>query len=235
MVATASLELGIDIGSVDEVVLAGSPGSVSQTLQRIGRSGHRVGKTSRGRLFPFHGMDLLLAAALKGAVDDRDIEAIRPIENPLDILAQMILALCAEKTRNIDNLFNILKGFYIFRNLNRESFNRTARMLAGLGEKSRLREIKPRIWLDSATGEMGALDGSLLLLYSSGGVIANRGLYSLRLASGVKIGELDEEFVWERRLGDCFDFGGRAWRITAIGAESVEAAPLDSLTDFVPF
>ncbi|MDR2480358.1 MAG: DEAD/DEAH box helicase [Treponema sp.] len=235
VVATASLELGIDIGSVDEVVLAGSPGSVSQTLQRIGRSGHSVGKTSRGRLFPFHGMDLLLAAALKEAVDDRDIETIRPIENPLDILAQMILALCTEKTRNIDSLFNMLKGFYIFRNLNRDSFDRTVRMLAGLGEKSRLREIKPRIWLDAASGEIGALDGSLLLLYASGGVIANRGLYSLRIAGGVKIGELDEEFVWERRLGDCFDFGGRGWRITAIGAEAVEAAPLDSLTDFVPF
>ncbi len=97
VVATASLELGIDIGSVDEVVLAGSPGSVSQALQRIGRSGHSVGMVSRGLLFPFHGMDLLLAAALKGAVEDRDIEEVRPIENPLDILAQMILALCIEK------------------------------------------------------------------------------------------------------------------------------------------
>jgi ATP-dependent helicase Lhr and Lhr-like helicase len=245
VVATASLELGIDIGSVDEVVLAGSPGSVSQALQRIGRSGHGVGMVSRGLIFPFHGMDLLLATALKGAVEDRDIEEICPIENPLDILAQMILALCVEKKRNIDELYSLLKGFYIFRNLNREAYLRTVRMLAGLSsngdEKIRIRDIKPRIWLDNVpspegiAGEIGALDGSLLLLYSSGGVIANRGLYSLRLADGTKIGELDEEFVWERRLGDRFHFGGRAWKITAIEAESVQAAPLENSSDFIPF
>jgi ATP-dependent Lhr-like helicase len=239
VVATASLELGIDIGSVDEVVLAGSPASVSQALQRIGRSGHGVGMVSRGLLFPFHGMDLLLATALKGAVEDRDIEEIRPIENPLDILAQMILALCIEEKRNIDELYTLLKGFYIFRNLNHEAYLRTVRMLAGLssgGEgKTRLRDVKPRIWLDNISGEIGALDGSLLLLYSSGGVIANRGLYSLRLADGTKIGELDEEFVWERRLGDRFHFGGRDWRITAIEAESVKAAPLETSSDFIPF
>jgi ATP-dependent Lhr-like helicase len=245
VVATASLELGIDIGSVDEVVLAGSPGSVSQALQRIGRSGHGMGMVSRGLLFPFHGMDLLLATALKGAVEDRDIEEIRPIENPLDILAQMILALCIEKNRNIDELYSLLKGFYIFRNLNREAYVRTVRMLAGLSSngdgKIRLRDVKPRIWLDSVpspegiAGEIGALDGSLLLLYSSGGVIANRGLYSLRLADGTKIGELDEEFVWERRLGDRFHFGGRGWRITAIEAESVQAVPLETSSDFMPF
>jgi ATP-dependent Lhr-like helicase len=239
VVATASLELGIDIGSVDEVVLAGSPSSVSQALQRIGRSGHGVGMVSRGFLFPFHGIDLLLATALKGAVEDRDIEEIRPIENPLDVLAQMILALCIEKKQNIEELYKLLKGFYIFRNLNHEAYLRTVRMLAGLSSngdgKLRLRDIKPRIWLDSIVGEIGALDGSLLLLYSSGGVIANRGLYSLRLADGTKIGELDEEFVWERRIGDRFHFGGRGWRITAIEAESVQAAPLETSSDFMPF
>jgi ATP-dependent Lhr-like helicase len=106
-------------------------------------------------------------------------------------------------------------------------------MLAGLGEKTRMREIKPRIWLDS--GEIGALRGSLQLLYSSGGVITSRGLYSLRLKDGTKIGELDEEFVWERRLGDCFDFGGRGWRIASIGPESVEAVPLDGSANSIPF
>jgi ATP-dependent Lhr-like helicase len=235
VVATASLELGIDIGSVDEVALAGSPGIVSQALQRIGRSGHGVGMVSRGRLFPFHGMDLLLATALKSAVDDRDIEEISPIENPLDILAQIILALCVERNRNIEELYTTLRGFYVFKNLNYESYMRTVRMLAGMGEKGRLREIKPRIWLDALTGEIGALEGSLLLLYGSGGVIANRGLYSLRIADGTKIGELDEEFVWERRIRDRFHFGGRGWQITAIGTESVEVTPLSIPADFIPF
>ncbi|MDR0316230.1 MAG: DEAD/DEAH box helicase [Treponema sp.] len=235
VVATASLELGIDIGSVDEVVLAGSPGSIAQALQRIGRSGHGVGKVSRGRLFPFHGMDLLLAVALKGAVDERDIEEIHPVENPLDILAQIILALCVEKTWNIEELYTLLRRFYVFKTLNRDSYIRTVNMLAGLGKNTRLREVKPRIWLDKITDEIGALEGALLLLYSSGGVIANRGQYSLRLADGTKIGELDEEFVWERRMGDRFHFGGRHWRIIGIGAESVEVAPLDTATDAMPF
>jgi len=243
VVATASLELGIDIGNVDEVILAGSPGSVSQALQRIGRSGHSVGRVSRGILFPFHGMDLLLGAALKNAVEDRDIEETRPIENPLDILAQLVVAMCAEKTWNADELYATLRGFYVFRSLNKEAYNRTLRMLAGCGQKGRLRELKPRIRLDGITGEIGGLDGNLLLLYSSGGVIANRGLYSMRLSDGgggdaklgTKIGELDEEFVWERRIGDSFSFGGKVWRITAIGPESVEVKPLASTSNFVPF
>ncbi|GHU15185.1 DEAD/DEAH box helicase [Spirochaetia bacterium] len=251
VVATSSLELGIDIGSVDEVILAGSPGSVSQTLQRIGRSGHGVGRTSRGKLYPYHGMDLLLAAALAGAVNEtntgREIEASAPIENPLDILAQIILALCVEKNRNIDELYETLRGFYVFRNLGRPVYERVVRMLAGIGKKNRLRELKPRLYIDELTGELSAADGALLLLYSSGGVIPSRGLFSLRLAGstgtgsastgngGTKIGELDEEFVWERRIGDRFDFGNRPWKIVSIGSEAVEVIPLDKGSGSIPF
>ncbi|MDR2160369.1 MAG: DEAD/DEAH box helicase [Treponema sp.] len=237
--ATASLELGIDIGAVDEVILAGSPGSVAQTLQRTGRSGHGVGKTSRAKLFPFHGMDLLAAAALESAVRDREIEELRPVENPLDVLAQIILALCAEKRRNIDELYGLLRGFYVFKDLDRASYEGVIRMLAGSGRGGRLRELKPRLYLDGITGDLAAAEGSLLLLYASGGIITSRGMYSLRLAGdggpGTRIGELDEEFVWERRVGDCFEFGARYWRILSIGSEAVEAAPLESPVDFIPF
>ena len=238
VVATASLELGIDIGEIDEVILAGSPGNVSQVLQRIGRSGHGVGQTSKGKLFAFHGKDLLIAAALKSAVDERDIEEIRPIENPQDILAQLILTLCSEKDRNIDELFDLIKKFYIYKNLNYESFNRVVLMLAGLSPVKtnvRLREVKPRIFFDKIENKIGVLDGTTTLLYTSSGVITNRGHYSMRLADGSKIGELDEEFVWERSLGDCFDFGARGWKIMNIGTESVEVAPLDRRADFIPF
>ncbi len=240
VIATASLELGIDIGSIDEVVLAGSPGNVSQALQRIGRSGHGVGKVSKGKLFAFHGKDLLAAAALKGAVDERDIEEIRPIENPHDILAQIILALCAEQDWRVDALYETIKTFYIFKNLNYDSFNRVVLMLAGLSlsenaSSKRLRDIKPRVWLDKETETIGILDGTTILLYTSGGVIANRGLYSMRLSDGTKIGELDEEFVWERSLGDCFDFGARGWRIINITSESVEVVPLENRADYIPF
>jgi len=235
VVATASLELGIDIGDIDEVILAGSCGNVSQALQRIGRSGHSVGQTSKGRLFAFHGKDLLVAAALKQAVDRRDIEEIKPIENPLDILAQMILSLCCEKDWNTDELYDRLKYFYIFRNLSFDLFNRVLRMLAGFGEKTKLRDIKPRIWIDNIEGKTGRLDGTNIILYSSGGVITNKGMYSLRLIDGTKIGELDEEFTWERRIGDSFDFGGRGWKIDTIGSESVTVTPLDKTTFNIPF
>ncbi|MCL2210883.1 MAG: DEAD/DEAH box helicase [Treponema sp.] len=235
VVATASLELGIDIGDIDEVVLAGSPGSVSQTLQRIGRSGHGVGQTSRGRLFAFHSMDLLIASALKSAVDEKDIEEIYPVENPQDILAQTVLALCCEKDRSIEELYSLIKTFYIFRTLNYDSYIRTVRMLAGLGENGRLRDVKPRIWLDKIEEKIGVLDGTATLLYTSSGVIANRGHYSLRLADGSKMGELDEEFVWERSIGDRFDFGARGWLITSITSEAVEVTPLERKADFIPF
>jgi ATP-dependent Lhr-like helicase len=233
--ATSSLELGIDIGSVDEVILAGTPAAASAALQRIGRSGHGVGMVSRGRLLPFNGPDLLLAAALAGAVEDREIEETGAIENPLDILAQIILALCVEKKRHLDELYSLLRGFYPFKTLPRPSYDQVIQMLAGRLENTRMRELKGRLYLDAVTGELAAPAGTQLLLYSSGGVITNRGSYSLRLADGTKIGELDEEFVWERRLGDSFDFGSRPWIITAIGAEAVTVRPLDKGADFTPF
>jgi len=240
VVATGSLELGIDIGSVDEVILAGSPGSAAVALQRLGRSGHKVGMTSRGWLIPFHGMDLLQAAAVAGAVEDKELEETFCIESPLDLLAQIILSLLTEREWNEDELFNTLRGFYVYRNLSRVSYDGVVRMLSGAFENSRVRELQRRIFRDDETKTLSAAPGALLLLYTSGGVITSRGYYSLRLAAGTegagtKIGELDEEFVWERRLGDCFDFGNRSWRITKIGDEAVEAIPLSSGVDSVPF
>jgi ATP-dependent Lhr-like helicase len=236
VVATSSLELGIDIGSADEVILAGGVHSAAGALQRIGRSGHGVGKESRGLLLPFHGMDLLLAAATAGSIRERDIEESRPIENPLDILAQLILALCVEKDRKVEDLYNTIRGFYIFRKLSLPVYERVLKMLAGQGKRGRLRELKVRLFRDGESGLLHAAPGTLILLYSSGGAITGRGLYSLRLADGkTKIGELDEEFIWERRLGDVFDFGNRSWRISAIGNEAVEVIPLDKRSGYIPF
>ncbi|MDR1625745.1 MAG: DEAD/DEAH box helicase [Spirochaetia bacterium] len=235
VVATGSLELGIDIGEIDEVVLAGCPEKVSQAVQRIGRSGHGVGQTSRGLLLPFHGLDLLAGAALASALRDREIEDSAIQENPLDVLAQIILALCAEAPRDADSLYGTLKGFAPFHRLPRASYDRVVRMLAGSHDARRLRDIKARLYFEAETGELSAPPGLRALLYASGGVIANRGSYSLRLGDGTKIGELDEEFVWERRLGDTFSFGTRSWRIAAIGAEAVEVVPLDKNAAYIPF
>jgi len=262
VIATSSLELGLDIGDVSEVILAGTPASCARSLQRIGRSGHGVGEESRGVLFPFHGMDLLLGAVMAGAVAEREIEASKLIKNPLDILAQIALALCAEEPRTPDELFEIIQSFAVFSGLARSSFDQVIAMLTGKyyralnedddtekvrGEEERLRELKPLLYQDmpestetnsagkDSAGKLYAAEGTLALLYSSGGVIASRGLYSMRLPDGTKIGELDEEFVWERRIGESFDFGARSWRIVEIGSEAVTVNPLADAANFQPF
>jgi ATP-dependent Lhr-like helicase len=171
VVATSSLELGIDIGRIAEVILAGTPVSSTGAIQRIGRSGHGVGLVSRGRLLPFHGLDLLAAAALGAAVRDKEIEETRVIENPLDILAQIILALCVEKNRNVDELYHVLRGFSVFKTLSHSAYDRVIRMLLGRYEAFRLRNIKPRLYLDGETGALCPLKGAEFLLYSSGGLL----------------------------------------------------------------
>ncbi|MDR2135182.1 MAG: DEAD/DEAH box helicase [Treponema sp.] len=234
VVATSSLELGIDIGAVDEVILAGAAASLTSSLQRIGRSGHGAGRTSRGRLIPMRAADLLSAAALALGIREREIEETRPLENPLDVLAQIILALVAERERRIDELYTLLRGFYVFRNLGRAVYGRVVEMLAGYGGGLRRRELKPRLYQEE--GSLAAAPGTLALLYASGGVIPSRGLYALRLAGGKgKIGELDEEFVWERRIGDHFNLGNRSWRISAIGDEAVEVEPAAYDSGYAPF
>ncbi|MDR1446693.1 MAG: DEAD/DEAH box helicase [Treponema sp.] len=244
VVATASLELGIDIGTVEEVILAGTPRSVSSCMQRIGRSGHGVGRVSRGRLIPLHTMDLLNAAALERAfkeinyIKEINIEETYPLKNPLDVLSQLILSLCTEQDRNVDELFESIRNFYVFNTLKRSNYDRVIKMLSG---GYRIRDFKARLYFDKKSGELRAAPGTLQLLYQSGGVITGRGLYSLRLAGGeegkpgTKIGELDEEFVWERRLGDSFDFGGRSWRINSISSEAVEVLPCEKVSGFTPF
>jgi ATP-dependent Lhr-like helicase len=242
VVATASLELGIDIGSVDEVILAGAPPEVSSALQRAGRSGHGVGHVSRATVYPFHGMDLLLAAAVVEGAEARDVEALRIPRAPLDILAQQVLALAAERERHCDELFDVIRSFPPFERLARSLFDSILDMLAGRyavrgpGGTSRIRELEPRVYFDRATGMVRARDSARFLLLSSGGAIADRGHYSMRIAgSKTRIGELDEEFVYERKVGDAFSMGTQSWKIVDIGPEAVEVAPLGHGADFIPF
>ncbi|MCL1814044.1 MAG: hypothetical protein FWG29_11080, partial [Treponema sp.] len=252
VVATSSLELGLDIGDIDEVILAGTPSSCTRTLQRIGRSGHGVGETSRGFLLPFHGMDLLLGAVMAGATAEREIEKTQPIKNPLDILSQTILALCTEEIFTSDDLYKVIRTFNVFSDMSRSSFDSVIAMLVGkyfpvlqktktpakdansVHDSIRLRELKPRLYQD-IDGKLYPAEGTLAMLYSSGGVIPGRGLYSMRLSDGTKIGELDEEFVFERRTGDSFDFGARSWSIVEIGNEAIIVKPLNDAADFQPF
>jgi ATP-dependent helicase Lhr and Lhr-like helicase len=236
IVATSSLELGIDIGELDEVILIQTPPAIAAAIQRIGRSGHGVGATSRGLLFPTHGHDFLYAAVLARCAADREIEAAAPIEAPLDVLAQVILAMTGVEKWEIDELFGFLRACHPYRRLPRRQFDLVLQMLAGRYADTRLRELKPRIFLDKIDNTVHAREGVLRLVYLAGGTIPDRGYYDLRIEeSRAKIGELDEEFVWERRIGDTFTLGTQVWRIRKVTHNDVEVVPVDAKPGIIPF
>ncbi len=236
IVATNSLELGIDIGSLDQVVLIQTPRSVSSTLQRIGRSGHSVGEKSSGLLFPTHGMDCVNAAVMARAVLEQDIEEARQVEAPLDVLAQVILSMTAMERWNIDELYAFIKTSYPYRDLPRKHFDLVIEMLAGRYADTRLRELKARVSLDRMDNTIQAHSEAAYLIYTSGGTIPQRGYFDLRLKdTHAKIGELDEEFVWERSIGETFTLGSQLWRIEKITHNDVEVVPTRSATGIFPF
>ncbi len=217
IVATNSLELGIDIGALDEVILVQSPFSISSAVQRIGRSGHQVNQASRGSLFPTHPKDLLEAAVLAPAILSHNIESLRATQSPLDVLAQVIVSMVGVEVWQIDRLYTDLKTCYPYRNLRREEFDLVLNMLAGRYAESRIRELKPLISIDRIENTVSARRGALQTLYLSGGVIPDRGYFHLRHhETNARIGELDEEFVWEAAVGDTFSLGTQNWRIEKI-------------------
>ena len=248
IVATSSLELGIDIGSLDEVVLVGSPPSVSSAIQRIGRAGHRVGVPSRGAIFPYHPRDFLDAALLVRCIREKEIEEARIVASPLDVLAQVIVSMCGIEAWNVDDLYAFVRRCCPYHDLPRRQFDLVIEMLAGRYSESRIRELRPRVNYDRIANVVRGREGSLTLLYHSGGTIPDRGYYRMRRqgspvpegGSGrpgdpYTIGELDEEFVWERRVGDAFSLGTQSWRITRIDHQSVEVAPFEGKAKLIPF
>ena len=236
IVATSSLELGIDIGALDEVVLVGTPMSVSSAVQRVGRAGHQVGAPSHGLMFPMHGRDIVDAAVVARAAIDRDIEAVAPISAPLDVLAQVVVSMAGVEKWNLDKLYNVIRTAWPFHDLPQHSFDLVVDMLAGKYRETRLRALQPLVSVDRLDNTVAAGPSSLRLLYSSGGTIPDRGYFSLRRADTLaKIGELDEEFVWERRTGDSFTLGMQSWRISRITHSDVFVEPLRARTTNVPF
>lgn len=236
IVATTSLEMGIDIGALDEVVLLQAPLSVSSTIQRLGRAGHQVGEASRGRLFPTHSHDFLEAAVLADAVQEREIEAVRPVECPLDVLAQVIVSMTVTETWDIDELFAWIRTSHPYRDLQRNYFDLVLNMLAGKYADTRIRELKPRVSIDAIDGTVRARKGAAQTLYFSGGVIPDRGHFALRLnETHARIGELDEEFVWEATVGQTFTLGSQAWRIERITHNDVLVRPGSPKAVGVPF
>jgi ATP-dependent Lhr-like helicase len=236
IVATSSLELGIDIGDLDRVVLIQTPPAISSAIQRIGRSGHRVGETSRGLLYPTHGHDFLNAAVIARCVTDQDIESIRPVEAPLDVLAQVIVSMTGLEQWDVEELFAFIRTGYPYRSLSRRQFDLVLAMLVGRYADTRLRELKPRISLDLVDNTVHGREGVQRLIYLSGGTIPDRGYYDLRIEETyAKIGELDEEFVWERSIGDTFTLGAQVWRIRKITPNDVEVIPTEAAPGIFPF
>ncbi len=236
IVATNSLELGIDIGRLDLVALIQTPLSVSSALQRIGRSGHKVGEVSRGILFPTHGRDFLNSAVMAGCVEEGDIERIKPVRCPLDVLAQIVLSMAGVQEWDPNELFALIKTSAPYRDLSRRQFDLVLEMLAGRYADFRMRELQPRISIDRIDNRIKAKSGTLMLLYMAGGTIPDRGYYGMRMAdSRAKIGELDEEFVRERRVGETFALASGTWKIVRITHNDVEVSRVRTAPGIIPF
>ncbi|MCB1647103.1 MAG: DEAD/DEAH box helicase, partial [Pseudomonadales bacterium] len=226
IVATSTLEMGIDIGALDEVLLVQSPGAISSAIQRVGRAGHSVGETSRCTIYPTHPTDFLEAAVLAKAITERNTEPVTPVSCPLDVLAQVILSMASQSEQSVDGLYQEIRCSYAFHDLKRRAFDLVINMLAGRYAENHIRELKPRISLDRITNRIRTRKGAVMALYLSGGVIPDRGYFQIRHAeTQARIGELDEEFVWEASVGDQFSFGNQVWQIRKITHNDVVVAP----------
>ncbi len=236
IVATSSLELGIDVGALDEVILIQTPRAVSSAVQRVGRAGHGVGEVSRGIFYPTYGRDFLDAAVVAKSLLDQDIEAVRPIRAPLDVLAQVVLSMVVAEPWNVDELYAALRTSYPYHDLKRRQLDLVVEMLTGRYADSRIRDLRPRASFDRIDNVLKARRGVERLLYMAGGTIADRGYFALRLQDSMaKIGELDEEFVWERSPGDTFTLGAQSWQVRKITHNDVLVIPASRGAAMAPF
>ena len=236
IVATSSLELGIDIGALDEVVLVQAPPTIAAAVQRIGRAGHAVGAASRGRFVPLHPTDLLYAAVMAKAVLAGDIEETVPRAGALDVLAQVIVSMTATETWPVDELFAVIRCAEPYRDLRRSHFELVLEMLAGRYAAARIGDLKPVVSIDRVDGTVRGRPGAERLVYLSGGTIPDRGYFHLRVeGTNALLGELDEEFVWERSIGDAFTLGVQAWRIERITHNDVFVRPTRGAAAMAPF
>jgi ATP-dependent helicase Lhr and Lhr-like helicase len=235
LVATSSLELGIDMGAVDLVIQVESPGSVASGLQRIGRAGHQVGEPSRGRIFPKHRADLLEAAVVVDRMHHGAIESTRFVRNPLDVLAQQIVAMVALDEWALDDLAALVRRSANFAELSDEVLHNVLDLLAGRYPSEEFAELRPRIVWDRVNGIVRGRAGAQRLAVTSGGTIPDRGLYGVFLPDGTRVGELDEEMVYESRPGETFLLGASTWRIEDITPERVVVTPAPGEPGKMPF
>ncbi|MFE4056744.1 ATP-dependent helicase [Streptomyces sp. NPDC059096] len=241
VVATSSLELGIDMGAVDLVVQVESPPSVASGLQRVGRAGHQVGAVSTGVVFPKYRGDLVQAAVVTERMRGGSIEALRVPANPLDVLAQQLVAMVALDTRQVDDLLAVVRRAAPFASLPDSAFHGVLDMLAGRYPSDAFAELRPRVVWDRLAGTVTGRPGAQRLAVTSGGTIPDRGLFGVFLAGadpkkgGGRVGELDEEMVYESRVGDVFTLGTTSWRIEDITRDRVLVTPAPGAPGRLPF
>ena len=236
IVATSSLELGIDMGAVDLVIQVESPGAVSRGLQRIGRAGHQVGEPSRGSIYPKHRGDLLEAAVVTRRMLDGAIESTRYLRNPLDVLAQQLVAHVAARGETpVAELAALVRRTATFAELSDEQLANTLDLLAGRYPSEEFSELRPRVVWNRVTDTVRARDGSKRLAVTSGGTIPDRGLFGVFLPDGKRVGELDEEMVYESRPGETFVLGASTWRIEDISFQKVTVTPAPGEQGKMPF
>ena len=230
VVATSTLELGIDMGAVDLVVLVESPATVAQGLQRVGRAGHQVGVPSRAKVFPKHRGDLLEAAVVVRRMEQGLIEETHIPANPLDVLAQQLVAMVALGPQQVDRVYELVRRAAPYAGLGRASFEAVLDMLSGRYPSDEFAELRPRLNWDRAEGILTPRGNARSLAVTNPGTIPDRGLYTVVLPGGGRVGELDEEMVYESRVGDTFVLGSSAWQIAEITADRVAVVPAPGAT-----
>ncbi|MGI8791938.1 MAG: Lhr family ATP-dependent helicase, partial [Acidimicrobiales bacterium] len=235
LVATSSLELGIDMGAIDLVVQVEAPSSVASGLQRIGRAGHQVGEPSKGKMFPKFRGDLVVAAVTAQRMQRGLIEATRVPRNPLDVLAQQLVAMVAVEDWRVDDAMALVQRAYSFSELTTDAFEGVLDMLSGRYPSDEFAELRPRIIWDRVEGVISARPGARMLAVTSGGTIPDRGLFAMVTPDGNRVGELDEEYVYESRVGETMVLGATTWRIEDITRDRVVVTPAPGRPGKMPF
>ena len=236
IVATSSLEMGIDMGGVDQVLLVESPGAVARGLQRVGRAGHGVGEVSTGRIFPKFRGDLLECAVVGARMLQGELEPFRMPRNALDVLAQQIAAHCVAGERGVDEIQRLVKRAGPYRELGRGLLESVLDMLSGRFPSSDFADLKPLLSWDRGTDTLSARRGAPMITRLNAGTIPDRGNYAVHLGSdGPRVGELDEEMVFETRAGECILLGASTWRVEEITRDRVIVSPAPGEPGKLPF
>ena len=238
IVATSSLELGIDMGAIDLVIQIESPPSVASGMQRVGRASHNVGATSNAIIFPKFRADLVACAAITRAMYQGQVESVHYPRNPLDVLAQQIVAIVSLEDWTVENLFNLIRGAAPYAALTRSIFDGVLDMLSGRYPSDEFADLRPRLTWDRINNKLTSRQGSQRVAIINGGTIPDRGLYGVFLAGatrGARVGELDEEMVFESRQGDTIILGASTWRIEEISHNQVIVSPAPGEPGRMPF